>query len=159
MVTPVQPTSHERWAELDQRFMQLALDLARRAEAAGEIPVGAVLVYEGTSIGEGWNRPISASDPTSHAEMEALRHAAAQIGNYRLPGSTLYVTLEPCRDVHGRNSHRSCGAISICGARSPFRRGEEQVSTCGFRCAESSGSSGRRADGLRRCRDAVHIFS
>src|SRR4051812_11062061 len=76
--------------------MRLALDLARRAEAQGEVPVGAVVVHDGTVIGEGWNRPISAADPTFHAEIDALRQASAHIQNYRLPGSTLYVTLEPC---------------------------------------------------------------
>ncbi len=76
--------------------MRRALDLARRAAAAGEIPVGAVIAYEGAVIGEGWNRPISTCDPTAHAEIEALRQAAANRRNYRLPGATLYVTLEPC---------------------------------------------------------------
>lgn len=76
--------------------MRQALELARKAAAAGEVPVGAVLVHEGLVLGEGWNRPISSTDPTSHAEIEALRQTAARLGNYRLPGSTLYVTLEPC---------------------------------------------------------------
>lgn len=76
--------------------MGLALDLARQAEAAGEVPVGAVIVYKDTVIGRGWNRPISSQDPAAHAEIEALREAARQIQNYRLPGVTLYVTLEPC---------------------------------------------------------------
>jgi tRNA(adenine34) deaminase len=76
--------------------MQKALDLATRAGAEGEIPVGAVLVLNGSAAGEGWNRPIAASDPTAHAEIEAIRMAAQGVRNYRLPGSTLYVTLEPC---------------------------------------------------------------
>lgn len=76
--------------------MQMALVLARRAAAVDEVPVGAVIVSEDTVIGEGWNHPISSSDPTSHAEMEALRQAAANVRNYRLPTATLYVTLEPC---------------------------------------------------------------
>ena len=76
--------------------MRRALLLAAEAEAQGEVPVGAVLVIGGEIAGEGRNRPIEAADPTAHAEMEALREAAARIGNYRLPGSTLYVTLEPC---------------------------------------------------------------
>ncbi len=96
MAYPVQSASHRLWTESDENFMNLALKLARKAEAAGEIPVGAVLAFQGKTIGEGWNHPISSSDPTSHAEMEALRHAAAHTGNYRLPGTTLYVTLEPC---------------------------------------------------------------
>jgi len=80
----------------DNAYMRRALDLARKAEAAGEVPVGAVLVLDGNLIGEGWNRPIGSSDPTSHAEIEALRAGARHLGNYRLGGSTLYVTMEPC---------------------------------------------------------------
>jgi tRNA(adenine34) deaminase len=80
----------------DVQWMQRALDLARRAEAEGEVPVGALVVLDGQCIGEGWNRPITSVDPTAHAEICALREAAARIGNYRLPGAVLYVTLEPC---------------------------------------------------------------
>ncbi len=76
--------------------MRAALDLARKATAEGEIPVGAVVVLHGEVIGEGWNRPISSRDPTWHAEIEAIRGAAARLGNYRLTGTALYVTLEPC---------------------------------------------------------------
>ncbi len=76
--------------------MRLALELAQRSEAAGEIPVGAVLVHGSRILGRGWNRPIASNDPTSHAEIEALRQAATAVENYRLPGTTLYVTLEPC---------------------------------------------------------------
>jgi tRNA(adenine34) deaminase len=76
--------------------MQRALALAAAAAAAGEVPVGALLVRGGEVLGEGYNRPIAAQDPTAHAEVEALRAAARRVGNYRLPGSTLYVTLEPC---------------------------------------------------------------
>ena len=76
--------------------MQRALELARRAADAGEVPVGAVVVAEGEEIGSGWNAPISEQDPTAHAEIRALRAAAARFGNYRLPGTTLYVSLEPC---------------------------------------------------------------
>ena len=80
----------------DKYWMRRALQLAERARAEGEVPVGAVLVMEGDCIGEGWNRPISAHDPTAHAEIAALRAGATHLGNYRLPGATLYVTLEPC---------------------------------------------------------------
>ncbi len=76
--------------------MRRALGLARHAEEAGEVPVGAVVVQEGEIIGEGWNQPICAHDPSAHAEMVALRAAATHNKNYRLPGATLYVTLEPC---------------------------------------------------------------
>jgi tRNA(adenine34) deaminase len=80
----------------DEDWMRRALELAGRAEAEGEVPVGALLVRDGEILGEGWNRPIGACDPTAHAEVEALRAAARAVGNYRLPGTTLYVTLEPC---------------------------------------------------------------
>jgi tRNA(adenine34) deaminase len=80
----------------DERFMRLALDQARLARAAGEVPVGAVVVRDGEVIGAGWNRPISSHDPTAHAEVVALREAARRLGNYRLTGCSLYVTIEPC---------------------------------------------------------------
>ena len=80
----------------DEYWMRRALDLAERAQAEGEVPVGAVLVMGEDCIAEGWNRSIDAHDPTAHAEITALRAGAAQLQNYRLPGATLYVTLEPC---------------------------------------------------------------
>jgi tRNA(adenine34) deaminase len=80
----------------DVAFMSLALELAKRAHAENEVPVGAVVVRDELVIGEGWNRPIASSDPTAHAEILAMRAAALQQRNYRLGGSTLYVTLEPC---------------------------------------------------------------
>jgi tRNA(adenine34) deaminase len=76
--------------------MARALELAGRAEAEGEVPVGAVLVKDGRIIAEGWNRPIASADPTAHAEIEAMRAAARAFNTYRLGGTTLYVTLEPC---------------------------------------------------------------
>ncbi len=76
--------------------MQRALTLASHAQSQGEIPVGAVLVQGATIVGEGWNQPIATCDPTAHAEVVALRQGAAGAANYRLPGATLYVTLEPC---------------------------------------------------------------
>jgi tRNA(adenine34) deaminase len=83
-------------SEHDIRFMRRALELARSAEQEGEVPVGALLVRDGEIIGEGWNRPIASNDPSAHAEIRVLRDAGERVGNYRLPGSTLYVTLEPC---------------------------------------------------------------
>lgn len=80
----------------DKPWMRHALELARRAEQAGEVPVGAVLVKDGIAIAEGWNCPVSTNDPTAHAEMIALRAGGLALGNYRLLDSTLYVTLEPC---------------------------------------------------------------
>ncbi len=80
-------------AAADEQWMRRALELARRAEAAGEVPIGAVVVLDGEIIGEGQNSPIATCDPTAHAEILALRAAAARLQNYRLPGTTLYVTL------------------------------------------------------------------
>ena len=96
-------------------FMKRALELAQRAEVEGEVPVGAVLVREGEVIGEGWNRSIGERDPSAHAEIMALRDAGRREGNYRLPGTTLYVTLEPCpmcasAIVHARVSKVVFGA-------------------------------------------------
>ena len=76
--------------------MRRALSLAARAEAAGEVPVGALVVLEGRIVGEGWNQPVGSHDPTAHAEVLALRAAGAALGRYRLGGAPLYVTLEPC---------------------------------------------------------------
>lgn len=76
--------------------MRLALDFALNAEAEGEVPVGAVVVHRGVVVGQGWNRPISAGDPTAHAEIAALRQASTRLCNYRLLDCTLYVTMEPC---------------------------------------------------------------
>ena len=80
----------------DERWMRLALEQARIAQAAGEVPIGAVLVKAGALIASGFNHPIGSNDPTAHAEVVALREAAREAANYRLPGTTLFVTLEPC---------------------------------------------------------------
>lgn len=85
--------------------MQKALELAARAEQLGEVPVGALLVLDGQVIGEGWNRSITNHDPSAHAEIVAIREAGKQLGNYRLPGTTLYVTLEPCPMCVGAMIH------------------------------------------------------
>lgn len=100
----------------DQDFMREALELARQGALLGEVPVGAVLVQNGEVIGRGFNCPISRSDPSAHAEMVAIRDAAKALDNYRLPGSTLYVTLEPCSMcagliVHSRVSRVVFGAL------------------------------------------------
>lgn len=101
--------SHEYW-------MQHALDLGAQAAAEGEVPVGAVVVSsEGRLLGSGFNQPVGSHDPTAHAEIMALRSAACAMGNYRLPGSTLYVTIEPCTMcvgamIHARTSHLVFGA-------------------------------------------------
>jgi len=80
----------------DEEYMREALRLAAQGAARGEVPVGAVVVIDGAIVGRGWNCPIERRDPTAHAEILALREAAAAAGNYRLPGATLYSTLEPC---------------------------------------------------------------
>jgi tRNA(adenine34) deaminase len=98
--------------------MRHALALAGRAKQAGEVPVGAVLVRGDEVLGEGWNRPISAHDPTAHAEIIALREAAQRLGNYRLIGTTLYVTLEPCVMCAGAIIHARVARV-VFGAYDP----------------------------------------
>jgi tRNA(adenine34) deaminase len=102
----------------DERWMSEALLLARQAEAAGEVPVGAVLVKDGALLGAGWNQPIGAHDPTAHAEVMALRAAAKDAGNYRLTGTTLYVTLEPCAMCAGAMVHARVARL-VYGAADP----------------------------------------
>lgn len=118
----------------DEFWMRRALELARRGESEDEVPVGAVVVLGGEPIGEGFNRPISACDPTAHAEIVALREAAARAGNYRLNGATLYVTLEPCvmcagAIVHARIARLVFGArdIRFGGVRSKFRLADSEL--------------------------------
>ena len=99
-------------------FMRLALEEARKALDAGEVPVGAVVVLDGTVVGAGFNQPISASDPTAHAEILALRAAASRVGNYRLTGATMYVTIEPCLMCVGALVHARVGTV-VFGATEP----------------------------------------
>ena len=98
--------------------MRRAIELAGRGEKEGEVPVGAVLVAGGAIVGEGWNRPIAAADPTAHAEIQALRAASAALRNYRLIDSTLYVTLEPCPMCVGAIFHARVRRV-VFGARDP----------------------------------------
>lgn len=98
--------------------MRHALDLAARAAAAGEVPVGAVVVRDGELLGEGGNAPIGLADPTAHAEVRALRAAATRVGNYRLTGATLYVTLEPCAMCAGAIMHARVARV-VFGTRDP----------------------------------------
>jgi tRNA(adenine34) deaminase len=99
-------------------FMRLALEEARWAAAAGEVPVGAVVVLDGEVVGRGHNRPVAAADPTAHAELEALRAAGRRVGNYRLTGATLYVTIEPCLMCVGAMVHARIGTL-VYGAPEP----------------------------------------
>lgn len=102
----------------DERWMRHALMLAQRAQAEGEVPVGAVLVKDDEIIGEGWNRPINTHDPSAHAEIMALRAAAQKLENYRLPSTTLYVTLEPCIMCAGAITHARVSRL-VFGATDP----------------------------------------
>ena len=104
--------------EKDLGWMAQAIELARRAGNAGEVPIGAVIVQDGKCIGEGWNRPIAANDPSAHAEIEALRAAGAHEKNYRLPGATLIVTLEPCLMCLGAMLHARVARL-VFGASDP----------------------------------------
>jgi tRNA(adenine34) deaminase len=101
----------------DDTYMGLALEEARKALAAGEVPVGAVVVLDGGVVGSGYNQPIAAVDPTAHAEIVALRAAARTVGNYRLIGASVYVTLEPCLMCAGALVHARVARL-VYGARS-----------------------------------------
>jgi tRNA(adenine34) deaminase len=111
-------TSGDDEARVHTHYMRRAIDLARRASATGEVPVGAVVVRDDAVLGEGTNHPIGAHDPTAHAEIVALRAAAAAVGNYRLPGATLYSTIEPCTMCAGALVHARIGKL-VYGAREP----------------------------------------
>lgn len=150
-------------AELDVRWMGAALACAREAEASGEVPVGAVIVSAaGELVARAANSPIAASDPTAHAEILALRAAGRALGNYRLPGTVIYVTLEPCAMcvgalVHARVARIVYGAADpktgACGsvfdlAASP--RMNHRIAVTGGVCAEESAELLRRFFAARR---------
>jgi tRNA(adenine34) deaminase len=101
-----------------ERFMRLALEQAELARAAGEVPIGALVVRDGAVLGKAHNQPIGAADPTAHAEVLALRYAARAASNYRLPGATLYVTLEPCLMCVGAIVHARIETV-VFGAADP----------------------------------------
>ncbi|HTH94948.1 MAG TPA: tRNA adenosine(34) deaminase TadA [Rhodocyclaceae bacterium] len=103
---------------MDETFMRVALELAMTAGSLGEVPVGAVVVKNGEIVGRGYNQPIGKHDPTAHAEVMALRDAAQTLNNYRLPGCTLYVTLEPCAMCSGAIMHARIGRV-VFGAADP----------------------------------------
>jgi tRNA(adenine34) deaminase len=110
--------NNEYLLDLDIAFMQQALELAKQAGEAGEVPVGAIVVKEGEVIGRGSNAPIGTSDPTAHAEIMAMRDAARHLGNYRLVDCTLYVTLEPCAMCSGAIQHARIARL-VYGANDP----------------------------------------
>jgi tRNA(adenine34) deaminase len=104
---------------MDERdFMRAALDQGRQAQALGEVPVGSVVVIDGAIVGQGFNQPITSHDPTAHAEIVALRDAARRLGNYRLPGATVYVTIEPCQMCVGAMIHARIARV-VYGTREP----------------------------------------
>ena len=105
-------------AELDRQFMEQALEQAQLAAIAGEVPVGAVIVRNGVVLSKAFNKPITNHDPSAHAEMLVLRQAALSEENYRLPGTTLYVTLEPCTMCAGAMLHARVDRI-VYGAADP----------------------------------------
>lgn len=102
----------------DEDWMRHALSLAHKAAELGEVPVGAVLVKDGQLVSEGWNQPIVQHDPTAHAEIMAIRAAAQQLKNYRLPGTTLYITIEPCSMCAGAIIHSRISRV-VFGASEP----------------------------------------
>ena len=105
-------------AELDQQYMRMAIEQAQLAAQSGEVPVGAILVKDGQVISKAFNKPIANHDPSAHAEMLALREAALAEENYRIPGSTLYVTLEPCAMCSGAMLHARIDRV-VYGASDP----------------------------------------
>jgi tRNA(adenine34) deaminase len=115
---PIVP-SDDSFTDADRAWMARALELAAHArDAEGEVPVGAVLVLDGAVIGEGWNRNITLNDPSAHAEIQALRAGGQAVSNYRFPGSTLYVTLEPCTMCAMAMIHARVGRV-VYGATDP----------------------------------------
>jgi len=143
--------------DIDTPYMRAALEQARLAWDAGEVPVGAVLVIDGEIVGRGYNQPISACDPSAHAEVMALRDAGQRLANYRLPGSTLYVTLEPCVMCSGAIMHARVSRL-VYGARDPktgaqgsvldlfgelpgqrFGQGSGQISRLNHHCTVTAG--------------------
>ncbi|MBE9568978.1 MAG: tRNA adenosine(34) deaminase TadA [Proteobacteria bacterium] len=105
-------------SEVDIRWMKRALELASEAERAGEVPVGAVLIKDDQLVAEGWNQPISSHDATAHAEIMAMRAAGEELNNYRLTGTTMYVTLEPCSMCVGAMIHARVAKV-VYGASEP----------------------------------------
>ncbi|MGC4084762.1 MAG: tRNA adenosine(34) deaminase TadA [Vicinamibacterales bacterium] len=140
-----------------ERFMEEALEQARIARDSGEVPIGAVLVMDGVVVARGYNQPIRSADPTAHGEIVAIRTAAALVGNYRLTGATLYVTVEPCLMCVGASVHARIGTI-VYGAPEP-RTGALESTTRG---AELPGHNHRVAvvGGVRadECRALMQEF-
>jgi tRNA(adenine34) deaminase len=134
----------------EEQYMRRALELARRAAEEGEVPIGAVVALGGEVVGEGWNRPIAAVDPTAHAEIQAMRAAAKKLGNYRLTGAELYVTLEPCDMCVGAMFHARI-ARCVYGATDPKKQVlKNQVAIQGGVLAQDCGALLTRFFAARR---------
>jgi tRNA(adenine34) deaminase len=142
---------------MHETFMRAALALAREAAARGEVPVGAVVVLDGAVVGEGFNQPITTNDPTAHAEIVALRDAGRRLGNYRLPGAELYVTIEPCQMCVGAMVHARIARV-VYGAAEPKAGAVESA----MRAHEHPALNHRMAatGGVldAECRDLVQAF-
>jgi tRNA(adenine34) deaminase len=143
--------------DVDRQFMQQALALAREAEAAGEVPIGAVVVAGGEVVGRGFNQSIGNQDPTAHAEVQALREAATAAANYRLPDATLYVTLEPCAMCAGAMVHARIARL-VYGCSDPRAGAAGSV----FEIARSAALNHRVevSSGVleEECRDVLQAF-
>ena len=148
--------------DVDERFMQLALSAAQQASREGEVPVGAVVVREGRIVGSAYNSPIGSHDPTAHAEVLALRMAALNAANYRLPGATIYVTVEPCLMCVGAMLHARVQRV-VFGCREPKLgalgsvydavgdyRGNHRVRVTAGVCADEASALLRRFFQVRR---------
>jgi tRNA(adenine34) deaminase len=140
-----------------EALMDAALEEARRAREAGEVPIGAIVAIRGEIVGRGFNQPISAGDPTAHAEIVALRAAAREVGNYRLTGATLCVTVEPCLMCIGALVHARIGTL-VYGAAEPKSGAVDSI----VRAGELPGLNHRFdvVRGIRedQCRDLVQAF-
>jgi tRNA(adenine34) deaminase len=141
----------------DVRFMRRALELARTARGLGEVPVGAVVVVDGAVAGEGFNHPISGNDPTAHAEIVALRAAAQRIGNYRLTGATVYVTIEPCQMCVGAMVHARVAHL-VYGTTEPKAGAIESVMRAHEHPALNHHITARGAVLEEECRELIQAF-
>ena len=131
----------------DEHFIREALSLAALAEAQGEVPVGAVVVKNGEIVGRGFNHPISAHDPTAHAEIIAMRQASANLGNYRLTGCELFITLEPCAMCAGAIMHARISRVIFGATARSSRHMRERSEFVRYNSLESSRSGRRRCAG------------
>jgi tRNA(adenine34) deaminase len=143
--------------EPDERFMRAALEQALEASRRGEVPVGAVVVLGDEVVGAGFNQPIAASDPTAHAEIVALRAAATRLGNYRLTGATLYVTIEPCQMCVGAMIHARIARV-VYGTVEPKAGAIESAMRAHEHPALNHRMSAIGGVLEAECRDVIHEF-